>query len=71
MIEIEGFYWFVGAILICGTHVLYLRSWRRELRAHQAWWQQYDVNSRQRHAEIMRMLGRDDNFNDNHEKGQA
>ena len=51
MIEIDGPLWFVGALLICGAHVLYLRGWRRERRTHLAWWQKYDANAQQRHEE--------------------
>ena len=53
---IDGLYWFVGALLICGVHVLYLRSWRREYRRQLAWWQQYDTDAKQRHVEFMRAI---------------
>ena len=35
MIEIDGPLWFAGALFICGAHVLYLRSWRREQRQYE------------------------------------
>lgn len=54
---IDGLYWFIGALLICGWHVLYLRSWRREYRRHLAWRQQYDADAKQRHVEFMKAIG--------------
>ena len=60
MFVIDGPIWFVGALLICGVHALYLRSWRRERRAHLAWWQNYDVTSQKRHDEFMRVMGDDE-----------
>ena len=78
MIEIDGPLWFLGALLICGAHVLYLRGWRRERRAHQAWWQKYNTDAQTRHEAFMRALGGDDdnsalewNLNNNGERGQA
>ena len=52
--------WFVGALLICGAHALYLWSWRRERRAYLAWWQNYDADAQKRHDEFMRVMGSDD-----------
>jgi hypothetical protein len=57
VIEIDGSLWFVGALLICGAHVLYLRGWRRERRVHLAWRQKYDADSQQRHEEFMCVTG--------------
>ena len=59
MIEIDGPLWFAGALFICGAHVLYLRSWRREQRQYKAWWQNYDAASQKRHDEFMRVIGDD------------
>lgn len=56
MIEIDGPLWFIGALLICGWHALFIRSWRRERRQYQAWWQKYDVESQQRHEALMKAL---------------
>jgi len=64
---IDGFAWFVGAIVICGVHGLYLRSWQREQRQRQAWWQQYDVSAQQRHEVFMDALDR----SASHVRGQA
>ena len=78
MFVIDGSLWFVGALLICGAHVLYVRAWRRELRAHRAWWQNYDAEAQTRHAEFMRVMDRDDdrdslelNLSSNGDRGQA
>lgn len=77
MIEIDGFFWFVAALIICGTHALYLRSWQCERRQHQAWWQTYDVKAQRRHEEFMHAIGRDDNnklewnLDSHRERGQA
>ena len=78
MIEIDGPLWFVGALLICVVHVLYLRGWRRERRAHLAWWQKYDADSQKRHDAFMRAIDRDDdrgtlgwNLSSSGERGQA
>ena len=53
---IEGVWWFVGALLICGMHVLYIRGWRRELRANRAWWVAYDTRATRQHEVLMRHL---------------
>jgi len=77
MIEIDGSLWFAGAVLICGAHVLYLRSWRREQLQRLAWWQKYDAASQKRHEEFMRAIGRDNdtalgwNLSSSGERGQA
>lgn len=57
MIEIDGFWWFVGALIVCGAHALHLRGWRRERREHQAWWKGYEARSQKRHEEFMRAIG--------------
>ena len=59
MFVIEGPLWFGAALLICGAHALYLRGWRRERRAHLAWWQRYDAYAQTRHEEFMRAIDRD------------
>ena len=77
MIEIDGPLWFVGALLICGAHVLYLRSWRRDWRQSLAWRQKYDADAQKRHDEFMLAIGRDDvgalgwNLDGSRERGQA
>lgn len=77
MIEIDGFLWFVGAVVVCGLHVLYLRDWRRERLAHLAWWKKYDADAQRRHEEFMRVMGRDHapvlgwRLDGNGERGQA
>jgi len=53
VITIDGFLWFVGALLACGAHALYLRGWRRERRQQQVWWQQYEAQAQARHEEFM------------------
>lgn len=53
---IDGFSWFVGALLICGAHALYLRSWQRERREHLAWWRAYDVRATLQHEALMHVL---------------
>lgn len=53
---IEGFWWFVFAIVICGAHVLYLRSWRRDRLQHLAWWKKYDATSQLRHEALMAVM---------------
>ena len=57
-IEIEGFWWFVGALLVCGWHALYVRNWRREHRRYLAWWKQYDADAQKRHDDFMRAINR-------------
>ena len=76
MIEIDGPLWFLGAIVICGAHVLYLRGWRREHRQSLAWWQKYDADAQKRHAEFMRAIDGDRTVDDiwsfyKSERGQA
>jgi len=77
VIVIDGFLWFIGALIICGAHGLYLRSWRRERRAHQAWWQTYNTEAQTRHEAFMRAIGNIDdgalewNLSSNGERGQA
>ena len=57
-IQIDGFAWFIGALVICGLHAILLRDLRRERREQQAWWQQYDETSRRRHEEFKRLIAR-------------
>ena len=77
MIEIDGPLWFAGALLICGAHVLYLRSWRRESQQRLAWWQKYDADAQKRHDEFMRAMDQGDastlgwNLDGNRQRGQA
>lgn len=76
MIEIDGPLWFLGAVVICGAHVLYLRGWRNEHRQSLAWWQAYDAQAEKRHTEFMRAISRDDdmhgwNLDGGRERGQA
>lgn len=75
MIEIDGFWWFVGALLICGLHVLYLRDWRRERREYIAWREKYNAAEQKRHDEFMRVMGCDSafewNLDSNQPRGQA
>lgn len=59
MIVIEGPWWFVGALVLCGLHALHLRGWRRERKADLAWWQSYDTRAQERHEEFMRAMGPD------------
>jgi hypothetical protein len=65
MTEIDGFWWFVLAILICGWHASFILSWRLERRASDAWWRKYDVESRLRHEALMRALARENDEDDN------
>lgn len=60
MIEIDGPLWFLGVILICGAHALYLRSWRHERLQQLAWWHKYDADAQKRHDEFMRAIGHGD-----------
>jgi hypothetical protein len=53
---VYGPIWFGFALLVCGAHALHLRGWRRERRAHLAWWKSYDARAQQRHDEFMRAL---------------
>lgn len=55
-IVIDGPIWFVGALVICGWHTYCLWGWRRERRAHLAWWKRYDADAYARHAEFMHAL---------------
>lgn len=77
MIVIDGPLCFAAALLICGAHVLYLRSWRREQRQRLAWWQKYDADAQKRHDAFIRAIDRDDggthgwNRDGNRERGQA
>lgn len=56
MIEIDGFLWFVAALLLCGGHMLYLRGWRREQRQRLAWWQRHDAEAQRRHDACMQAM---------------
>lgn len=56
--EIDGPFWFAAALVVCGAHVLYLRSWRKESRARLAQWCTYDAASQSRHDEFMLALAR-------------
>ena len=60
MIEIDGLLWFIGATVICGAFMLYLRGWRRDLRLSLAWWQAYDARAQRRHTEFMQAIAEDD-----------
>jgi hypothetical protein len=75
MIQIDGFWWFVGAVLVCGWHARYLRSWRRERKADLAWWQTYDARSQKRHEEFLQALDPRDacewKLDGSRERGQA
>ena len=77
MIEIQGFWWFVGAILICGAHVLYLCDWRRERREYMQWRETYNAIEQKRHDEFMRAMGHTDvstlgwNLGSGRQRGQA
>jgi hypothetical protein len=77
VIEIDGPLWFAGALLICGAHVLYLRSWRREQRQYTSWWKKYDADAQKRHVEFMSAIDRRDdssigwNLSSNGQRGQA
>jgi hypothetical protein len=56
VIEIDGFWWFVAALVICVLHVLYLRSWRRERLGHLAEFRRHDAEDQKRHDEFMDAL---------------
>jgi hypothetical protein len=58
VIEIDGTLWFVAALVVCGAHVRYLRSWRKESRERLARWSVYDAASQARHDEFMLALAR-------------
>ena len=77
---IDGPLWFLGALVICGMHMLILRALRREQRQYQAWWLKYDAKAQLRHDEYMNALSaldRDDvdaigwNLDGNRERGRA
>lgn len=53
---VDGPLWLGFAVFICGAHALHIRSWRRERRAHLAWWKSYDERAQKRHDEMMRVL---------------
>lgn len=53
---IDGFGWFIAALLLCGLHALYIRDWRRERREQLAASARYDAESERRHQETMRAL---------------
>lgn len=77
MIEIDGFAWFIGALVICGMHALHLRSRWRDRRQYQAWWQRYEANAKKQHEEFMRVMDRSSsdgtgwNLDGSRERGQA
>lgn len=61
MIQIDGFWWFIGALVVCGWHALQLRSWRRDRHEYMTWREQYNAIEQTRHDEFMRALrGTDD-----------
>jgi hypothetical protein len=73
---IDGPLWFFGAVIVCGAHVLYLRSWRREQRQYRAWWRNYDAEAQRRHDEFLRAIGHANgalewNLDGIRERGQA
>ena len=59
MIEIDGFWWFIAALVICGAHVLYLRDWRHERHEYMQWREAYNAVEQKRHDEFMRALNVD------------
>lgn len=76
MIEIDGFYWFVAALLVCGVHSLHIRSWRREQRQLLACREKYNAREQKRHDEFMQAFARNDsalgwNLDGSRERGQA
>lgn len=76
MIEIEGFWWLVGAVVVCGWHALYVRGWRRERRQYEAWWRSYDAEAQKRHADFIRVMDSADDVDVSwsmykNERGQA
>ena len=64
MIVIDGFWWFVFAVVICGWHAGFIINWRRELRLRDAWWRKYDAESQQRHAALMQAFARENDDDD-------
>jgi hypothetical protein len=77
VIVVDGPVCLVAALVVCVAHVLYLRSWRRERRAHLVWWQSYDAEAQRRHEEFMQAIDSPDrvqvgwNLDGNRERGQA
>jgi hypothetical protein len=77
VIEIDGFAWFVAALIICGAHALYLRSRWRERQQYWAWWRKYDADAQKRHEEFMRVMDRGNSdvtgwsLDGSRERGQA
>jgi hypothetical protein len=61
VIAIDGPWWFAGALLICGVHLLYLRGWRRERREYVTWRETYNAAEQERHDALMQVIGRDAN----------
>ncbi len=70
MIEIDGLFWFIGALVICGAHAIYLRGWRREQQQYLEWWQSYDAKAQRRHAEVMRAFNDGDDEDDNEDEDE-
>lgn len=74
---IDGPLWFIGALVICGVHALYIRGWRRDHHQYLTWWQRYDAQAQQRHDEFMRVMDRENgtsiewNLDGNRTRGQA
>lgn len=61
MIVIDGFWWFVGALMGCGWHTIFMIwPWRRELRRSDAWWRKYDADARERHETFMAAIRTED-----------
>jgi hypothetical protein len=69
VIEIDGFWWFVFALIICGWHASFILSWRRERRLSDAWWSAYDVKSRLRHEALMQAFARENDDDDDDGEG--
>lgn len=55
---IDGFRWFVAALVVFGFHALFLLDWRREARDRLAQWAAYDAASQRRHDEFIVELRR-------------
>lgn len=60
MIVIDGFWWFVGSLVICGCLGYVIWEWRREARRYAAWWCAYDAEAAKRHNIFMAAIGVDD-----------